>query len=67
MADHDDRVVPAHSYKFTAGLQATQSCSKPTLIRVEVAGSHGYRPTDRLIAEAADIWAFTLANMASAN
>ena len=66
-SDRDDRVVPSHSFKFTAALQATQSCSKPTLIRVEVAGSHGYRPTDRLIAEAADIWAFTLANMASAN
>ena len=38
-ADHDDRVVPAHSFKFAAALQAAQSCANPTLIRVEVAGS----------------------------
>jgi prolyl oligopeptidase len=57
-ADHDDRVVPSHSFKFTAALQAAQGCSKPVLIRVEVAGSHGYRPTDKLIAERADQWAF---------
>ncbi len=57
-ADHDDRVVPSHSFKFTAALQAAQGCERPTLIRVEVHGSHGYRPTDRLIAERADQWAF---------
>lgn len=59
-ADRDDRVVPSHSFKFAAALQAAQSCSKPALIRVEVAGSHGYRPTDRVIAEVADQWAFLL-------
>ena len=58
-ADHDDRVVPSHSFKFAAALQAAQGCDKPVLIRVEVAGSHGYRPTDKLIAERADQWAFT--------
>ncbi len=63
-ADRDDRVVPSHSFKFAAALQKAQGCPRPTLIRVEVAGSHGYRPTDRVIAEYADIWAFTLANMA---
>jgi prolyl oligopeptidase len=57
-ADHDDRVVPSHSFKFTAALQAAQGCDKPILIRVEVEGSHGYRPTDKLIAERADEWAF---------
>jgi prolyl oligopeptidase len=57
-ADHDDRVVPSHSYKFTAALQAAQGCDRPILIRVETHGSHGYRPTDRLIAEKADQWAF---------
>ena len=62
-ADRDDRVVPAHSFKFAAALQAAQGCSKPTLIRVEVAGSHGYRPTDRVIAEFADQWAFALHNV----
>jgi prolyl oligopeptidase len=61
-ADHDDRVVPSHSFKFTAAMQAAQSCAKPVLIRVETQGSHGYRPTDKLIAERADIWAFAAAN-----
>ena len=62
-ADHDDRVVPSHSFKFTATLQAAQGCAKPVLIRVETAGSHGYRPTDRVIAEIADEYAFALSNM----
>jgi prolyl oligopeptidase len=57
-ADHDDRVVPSHSYKFAAALQAAQGCDRPVLIRVETRGSHGYRPTDKLIAEYADLWAF---------
>ena len=57
-ADHDDRVVPSHSFKYVAALQAAQACDHPVLIRVEVAGSHGYRPTDKLIAERADQWAF---------
>jgi prolyl oligopeptidase len=61
-ADHDDRVVPSHSFKFAATLQSVQSavasCDKPTLIRIEAQGSHGYRPLDRRIAELADIWAF---------
>jgi prolyl oligopeptidase len=62
-ADHDDRVVPSHSFKFAAAMQAAQGCGKPVLIRVEVQGSHGYRPTDKLIAERADEWAFAAANM----
>jgi prolyl oligopeptidase len=62
-ADHDDRVVPSHSFKFTATLQAAQGCDKPVLIRVETQASHGYRPTDKRIAELADQWAFALANM----
>jgi prolyl oligopeptidase len=57
-ADHDDRVVPSHSFKFISALQAAQACDKPVLIRVEIQGSHGYRPTDRQIAERADILAF---------
>ena len=57
-ADHDDRVVPAHSFKFAATAQASQAGPAPILIRVEVSGSHGYRPTDKLIAERADQWAF---------
>ena len=62
-ADHDDRVVPSHSFKFTAALQKAQGCAKPVLIRVETQGSHGYRPTDKRIAELADLWAFTAAQM----
>jgi len=57
-ADHDDRVVPSHSFKYVAAMQAAQGCANPILIRVEVSGSHGYRPTDKLIAERADQWAF---------
>jgi prolyl oligopeptidase len=61
-ADHDDRVVPSHSFKFTAAMQAVQgatpACTRPVLIRVETKASHGYRPLDKRIAELADIWAF---------
>ena len=62
-ADHDDRVVPSHSFKFVAALQQAQGCDRPALIRVEVDGSHGYRPTDRLIAERADQWSFAAAHL----
>lgn len=62
-ADHDDRVVPSHTYKFTAALQAAQECDRPILVRIEAAGSHGYRPRDRQIAEAADVLAFTAAQL----
>jgi len=55
--------VPSHSFKFTATLQPAQGCDKPVLIRVETQASHGYRPTDKRIAELADLWAFALANM----
>ena len=61
-ADHDDRVVPGHSFKFTAALQAAQACARPTLIRVETKTSHGYMPTNKRIAQAADVWAFTAWN-----
>jgi len=62
-ADHDDRVVPSHSFKFGATLQAAQGCDKPVLIRIETQASHAYRPTDKRIAELADEWTFALANM----
>ncbi len=62
-ADHDDRVVPSHSFKFAATLQQAQGCDRPVLIRVETQASHGYRPTDKRIAELADEWAFALAHM----
>ena len=62
-ADHDDRVVPSHSFKFTAAMQEAQACPHPVLIRVETQASHGYRPTDKRIAELADEWAFAAAAM----
>jgi len=62
-ADHDDRVVPSHSFKFTAAMQAAQACDHPILIRIQTQGSHGYRPTDKQIAELADEWAFAAAAM----
>ena len=61
-ADYDDRVVPSHSFKFTAALQRAQGCGRPVLIRIETHGSHGYRPTDKRIAELADQWAFAAAH-----
>ena len=62
-ADHDDRVVPSHTYKYIASLQNAQACSKPVLVRVEAQASHGYRPTNKLIAELADELAFALSNI----
>jgi prolyl oligopeptidase len=57
--DHDDRVVPAHSYKFAATLQAAQGCENPVLLRVETSAGHGAgKPTTKLIAEAVDRLAF---------
>jgi len=58
-ADHDDRVVPAHSFKFAAALQAAQGCDKPTLIRIETKAGHGAgKPTTKIIEETADRWSF---------
>jgi prolyl oligopeptidase len=62
-ADHDDRVVPSHTFKLTAAMQKAQGCDKPILVRVETQGSHGYLPTDKRIAELADEWAFAAALM----
>jgi prolyl oligopeptidase len=61
-ADTDDRVVPGHSFKYTAALQAAQIGPKPHLIRIETRAGHGSgKPTDKVIAEAADSWAFAAA------
>ncbi len=62
-ADHDDRVVPSHSYQFAAALQHAQGCANPVLIRVETKTSHGYMPTDKRIAQTADIDAFMAHNL----
>ena len=57
--DHDDRVVPGHSYKFAAALQAAQAGDAPTLIRIETRAGHGAgKPTTKLIDEATDVLAF---------
>ena len=62
--DHDDRVVPAHSFKFAAELQEKQSGSNPTLIRIDVKAGHGAgKSVEATIQENADIQAFTLYNM----
>ena len=62
--DHDDRVVPAHSFKFTAELQRQQTGSNPTLIRIETDAGHGAgTPVSKTITYYADIFGFTLFNM----
>jgi len=62
--DHDDRVVPAHSFKFSAQLQAKQTGVAPTLIRIETNAGHGAgTPASKTIEQYADIFGFTLYNM----
>ena len=62
--DHDDRVVPAHSFKFAAELQEKQAGDAPVLIRIETKAGHGAgKPTSMIIDEYADIFGFTLYNM----
>lgn len=62
-ADHDDRVVPAHSFKFAAALQAAQGCDNPALIRIDVNAGHGAgKPTSKRIDEAADMYSFLFWN-----
>ena len=63
-ADHDDRVVPAHSFKFAARLQNAHKGESPVLIRIETNAGHGAgKPTAKIIDEQADKWAFTFYNM----
>lgn len=63
-ADHDDRVVPAHSFKFAAALQAAHKGDAPVLIRIETKAGHGAgKPTTKRIEEVTDIWAFLVKNM----
>jgi prolyl oligopeptidase len=62
--DHDDRVVPSHSFKFAATLQPAHRGENPILIRIETQGGHGAgKPTDKLIEEQVDKWAFLLKNL----
>ena len=62
-ADHDDRVVPAHSFKFAATLQAAQACAKPVVIRIETRSGHGSSNLSKAIESLTDQWAFMFHNM----
>jgi len=63
-ADHDDRVVPGHSFKFTAALQAAQAGPRPVLIEIETKAGHGAgKPTSKQIEEQADRFAFLVRNL----
>jgi prolyl oligopeptidase len=63
-ADHDDRVVPAHSFKFAAQLQACQSGPRPALIRIEKNAGHGAgKPTSKILDEQSEKWAFMFHEM----
>jgi len=63
-ADHDDRVVPAHSFKYIAALQEKHQGENPVLIRIETRAGHGAgKPTSKIIEEQADIWSFFFYNI----
>jgi prolyl oligopeptidase len=63
-SDHDDRVVPAHSFKFAAALQAAQGGPAPVLLRVQTSAGHGaLTPVSKLIEEQVDSWAFLVENL----
>jgi prolyl oligopeptidase len=62
-ADHDDRVVPAHSFKYAAALQAAQAGDNPILIRIDTKSGHGASSTTKSIEQTADIYAFIFQNL----
>ena len=63
-ADHDDRVVPAHSFKYAAALQAAQTGDQPKIIRIDTKAGHGGgKPISKVLEEQADIYSFILYNM----
>ncbi len=62
-ADHDDRVVPAHSFKFAATLQEKQSCAKPVVIRIQTRSGHGSSNLTKAIESLTDQWSFMFFNM----
>jgi len=62
-ADHDDRVVPAHSFKFAATLQEKHACANPVLIRIETRSGHGSSNLSKAIEDLTDQWSFMFFNM----
>ena len=62
-SDHDDRVVPAHSFKYTAALQAQASHERPVLIRIETNSGHGSSSLTKALEETADVYAFLFTNL----
>jgi prolyl oligopeptidase len=62
-ADHDDRVVPAHSFKFAATLQERQACARPVVIRIETRSGHGSSNLSKAIEDLTDQWSFMFRNM----
>jgi prolyl oligopeptidase len=62
-ADHDDRVVPAHSFKYAAALQAAQGSDAPILIRIDTKSGHGASSTTKALEQTADIYAFLFRNL----
>ncbi|MGB1015240.1 MAG: prolyl oligopeptidase family serine peptidase, partial [Nannocystaceae bacterium] len=63
-ADHDDRVVPGHSYKFTSAIQNDHRGDNPVMIRIDVRAGHGAgKPTTKKIEEWADLWGFLVKNL----
>jgi len=62
-ADHDDRVVPAHSFKFAATLQEAQACAKPVVIRIQTRSGHGSSNLSKAIESLTDQWSFMFQNM----
>ena len=62
-ADHDDRVVPAHSFKYAAALQAAQAGDNPILIRIDTKSGHGASSTTKQLEQTADLYSFLMNNL----
>jgi prolyl oligopeptidase len=62
-ADHDDRVVPAHSFKYAAALQAAQAGDNPVIIRIDTKSGHGASSTTKQLEQTADIYSFFFYNL----